>query len=516
MLLYTKRILYEVNMVKNLAVVNEDDDEDFEDETEELNTLDALAPAEKLGEDVSENEGDETETDSAALKAGENNMVISSIDDISPLEEEAFYNTVLENLFQAAEGSDDSKWLEGYLKKQFGQEKDMEALLGELTKPENQEEILNLLDTYLVEKTDSFKDRAFSLNADVLNSNYSDFKKFIGFELDGSNISNDIEYKLLSRRVSKIKPLGETLDVLFSGVNMFNMIASNSTSIPTQIEVENMVQQVEDFYINNILNQEQVAMGYHNAAIVFERLSAKKNGARMQENAVDYMRKALSLTSNPRLIKTCYEYLPDRTHNKMLLVREACDRVLGKPDNEPSVLFRMHSLYSKALLETEGTVHFAKENPEVFEEAIYHYRQAFVFAGTQERKAKILRNIANLQKNFDYDGYVETRAELAEQFLEGKTKVRELLALAGGVENTKMKTFFLESAVNELIDTPSLKKEERSLLLRHVFGKLRKVYGEDAEKLQNLEQLERKYCKKAPRKDMLFARVSSKGNDYFN
>ena len=103
-----------------------------------------------------------------------------------------------------------------------------------------------------------------------------------------------------------------------------------------------------------------------------------------------------------------------------------------------------------------------------------------------------------------------------EGFLERKTKVRELLALAGGVENTKMKTFFLESAVNELIDTPSLKKEERSLLLRHVFGKLRTVYGEDAEKLQNLEQLERKYCKKTPRKDMLFARVSSKGNDYFN
>ena len=61
------------------------------------------------------------------------------------------------------------------------------------------------------------------------------------------------------------------------------------------------------------------------------------------------MGKALRLTSNPQLIKTCFEYLPDNMNKKMLFVREACDRALENYQNDSAALYKIHTLYGKSM-----------------------------------------------------------------------------------------------------------------------------------------------------------------------
>ena len=73
----------------------------------------------------------------------------------------------------------------------------------------------------------------------------------------------------------------------------------------------------------------------------------------------------------------------------------------------------------------------------------------------------------------------------------------------------------LECAVNELIDSEDIKAQEKSLLLKNVISKLRPLYGNDKEKLDNLANLEKKYCLKPKEEELLIVRVSSKGGDYF-
>lgn len=79
-----------------------------------------------------------------------------------------------------------------------------------------------------------------------------------------------------------------------------------------------------------------------------------------------------------------------------------------------------------------------------------------------------------------------------------------------------IKAALLESAANELIDSNTLKAEEKSLLLSNVIHNLRPLYGENKEKLANLQKIEQKYCKKEEKRDFMVGRLSSKGNDYFN
>lgn len=110
---------------------------------------------------------------------------------------------------------------------------------------------------------------------------------------------------------------------------------------------------------------------------------------------------------------------------------------------------------------------------------------------------------------------IKTKMMLVEQCLEGKSKVRELLRLSDEVDKKELKPVLLECAVNELIDSEGIKAQEKSLLLKNVISKLRPLYGNDKEKLDNLANLEKKYCPKPKEEELLIVRVSSKGGDYF-
>ena len=88
------------------------------------------------------------------------------------------------------------------------------------------------------------------------------------------------------------------------------------------------------------------------------------------------------------------------------------------------------------------------------------------------------------------------------------------MRLSDEVGKKELKPVLLECAVNELIDSEGIQAQEKSLLLKNVISKLRPLYGNNKEKLDNLAKLEKKYCLK-PKEELLIVRVSSKGGDYF-
>lgn len=445
--------------------------------------------------------------------------VAQNINEIEPLDEDVFREKLLQDLFTKPENSPEKIWLDDEVREWFeskgtplndnslDMEVDIHSEMGEKI-------YQDYLDTICYKvKTDTF-----SLNADKVNSAFETMYDFAAVRF-ANELSIGKMDKVIKARFETIPQLDEAYFVATIGRDLYGMMNSNEVKT-SQIEVENKIQTLEDLHDVNVIDNEQMALGYHNIAIVLERMSRNKSegSGTNKERLVsyDYMSKALRLTVDPQLIKTCYEYLPNTQGNKMLYVREACDRALVANDGDKTALYKIHTIYSKTLEIENNTSHFTLVSDENYAEAMYHYQEAFANANTKERQAKVLRNMVKLQKNADKAASYVTRAELAEHYLTGKAKVRELLRLASDVSKPETKQALYESAANELIDSAEIKNGEKSLLLSNVIHNLRPLYGNDKTKLDNLDKLEKQYCTKPENKEFSLLRASSKGNDYFN
>ncbi|MDO4162300.1 MAG: hypothetical protein Q4D80_04785 [Pseudomonadota bacterium] len=434
-------------------------------------------------------------------------------DNVLPLDENGFRGRLMVDLFNKPEDSAEREWLNEELVRYIdeGKLKPDEVLTEEHPVSEA------LYNDYLEGLCYNFKTDAFALDADKVNIAIEKLQKMalITFPNDITTSKMD---KAIIHRFSRIPPLADAYEVMAAGRDIFNMINSTSSSMATQIEVENKVQHLEDLYEYNVIDEEQMAFGYHNIAILMERLSqqkTEKNNEPLAKQAYDYMSKALRLTSNPKLIKTCFEYLPVNMSKKTLFVLEACDRALEKNKDDASSRYKLHMMYSKAIETEIKKLHLGLLPEDDYNMAVYHYREALNDTSSKDLKIKTMRGLIKLQQSKKTKDAYFSHMELAEKYLEGKIKVRELMKLALETKNPQLQQVLYESAANELIDSNGLKKEEKSLLLSNVIGKLRPLYGNDKEKLDGLNSLEKEYCQKQEKKEFLFARNSSKGNDYF-
>lgn len=477
---------------------------------------DLLENEEIISEEAEENAG------AGTSDSEQQDQIVNSIGDlhdIPPLTFDEFYQNNAYRLFDAPPGSPNNLYLIEKIPEYFDEnEVDIDEII-----TQEDPRILQIFADFTEYFADRLKSDAFSLNAEDVNNAVTELNAYAGLsKLQSAEIPQKVWFKILYNRLSNIPKINDAVNVLQVGSDLFNMINSTSQTMVTQIETENKVQSVEDFYAKGIINRDQMACGYHNLAILFERMSTQTSvikSENMRQAVYGYMRNALSLTSNPQLIKTCYECLPEKTNNKMQLIQEACDRAMERPDLDDSQMFKIHTLYSKTLIHNSAPLYGMNKgnNLKNYEEAMYHYRQALQYACTKDQKAKVLRSIIKLQKNTDVKASLDTRLELTEQYLEGKTKVRELLSIAAETKDTEIKKLALESSVNELIDTPTIKPEERSLLLKNSFNQLREIYSpeNDAKKLEVLNSLEKRYCPKTKKKTTYYGNFSSRGHDYF-
>ncbi len=447
-------------------------------------------------------------------------ITIDELLNAEPLTVDELDLLIINTIMDLPAESEDLAWFYQRLDETFGEEYDLEKNGIALADPRTHE----LAQEYLDKRLKVIKDSTFSLNANTVNDAATEIFELAGLEVDMSNVPMSAQHKIMEHRLVNSPKLLQSFKVMTVSSDIFNMMNAASQTMATRIEVENKVQQIEDFHAQGIIDNEQAAMGYHNLAMLYEYTEARKNSVSQTKqesrSAHDSLRKALSLTSNPSLIKICFDCLPDSTNNKMILVQEACDRALARPNNTPASLYKTHILYSKALLSEGKPKLYGKQSDNYIDEALYHYDEAYNNAETKERKEKVLRHIIKLQRVTDNnDGYIDARIKLAENFLTGKTKVRELMSISEACDDKEMKKFLMESAVNELIDTNTIKKEEKSLLLKNVIGQLEGMYDPnnkvDASKLEITKKLMKKHCAREGRKETFLIRASSRGHDYF-
>lgn len=462
--------------------------------------------------DVAEKDGAELTPKSEDAEA----LTITNVDDIPPLDPKTFRLSLLKELLNKPQNTPEGQWLMD----EFSALNVAEKLSDGHIIDDEDPLFDKIYQDYLDDLSYTIKTDSFSLNEDKVNLAIRKLQGLAAMNIsEDSKIDNNEFDSLMFNRFSEIPQLYETYDVVTVNREIFNMITKNSNSVSTQIEVENKVLALEDFYNDKVIDNEQMAYGYHNIAILMEGLSRQKRDAAGISTerlaSYDYMSKALRLTDDPQLIKIGYEYLPSTFNKKMLFVREACDRALDRNDNDEITLFKVHTLYGKASAATINSNYLSKVDEGLYTEACYHYKEAFNNANTPERKIKTLRSLAKLQKDIEPEKYLGTRVKIAEEFLSGKSKVRELVRLAGEASETETKQALLESAANELIDCTEIKKGEKSLLMSNVINTLRPLYGKDNSKNKILDKIEAEYCQKEEKTDVVISRISSKGHDYF-
>lgn len=461
-----------------------------------------------------ENTDEEKTIETSDDEQSQKNMIAA----VPVLGRESTIYTYVQELLNAEEDTSEAEWIQNALQEKFGDGYNLQELAAD---EKHAGDFFAIGLRYLQEQCEKIKTNAFSLNAENLNSCIEDINNLALLQIDASKYSRDNYNKLVRKRIKHIKPLHDTFEVFNTGRQIFEQITSGTETDTSQIMIEDSVQHLEELYSGSVISKEQLALGYHNIAVLFEKSARQKNELKevitQTGKKNDYMKKALSLTSDVKLIKTCYECLPDNYPSKMQMIREACDRAFENGNLNSSGLFTLHRLYGKSLEAVSIGERFSPSYAASQAEALSHYKMALSYAQTPEWQAKILRSISKLQKTDSPDEYYTTRMDLISNHLKGKTKIKELLKLAAEVTSPEKKILSLESAANELADAGQLPKEERSLLMSNVIHNLRELYTpSEKKKLAVLNMLEKKYCRPEKKNNTGLLRISSKGNDYFS
>ncbi|MBE6445606.1 MAG: hypothetical protein E7019_06140 [Alphaproteobacteria bacterium] len=359
------------------------------------------------------------------------------------------------------------------------------------------------------------KDASFSMDCADYDMAINSFMSIIAVQIDMDKATKEQLDLIVEARIKDIPELMETYEVLSVGREFFSLHSRNS--FLTNIAIENLKRDVVDLYDRNIINNEQLAQGYHNVALLFEVYEGTKNYYVRGDNPqiADYMAKALSLTSNIELINTCINYLQEKSGKKNALIREACERALKSDRNQDDeARFSIYSIYAKSYISQNASEILNGKKTEGEKTALIYYLEALKYAKSEKDKIKTLHSIAKLQVKRDKKAYLATQLELA-SYLTGREKILELMTLAKGCEG-KDKIMLLEGAVSELIDTHTIPEKERQIMWKNISSDLRTSYGNNKDKVDYLDGLEQKYFnfeKEIITKPKRMA--SSKGNDYF-
>jgi hypothetical protein len=460
----------------------------------------------------------EANTDEAIKEGGNNDVQtddaenVDPVDTISPLTPEIWPSVILLHLQSAHEGNATSEWFKQKVDEVCGKDFNIEHLW----LPENEELTAQIISDYLDFELENIRRKSFSLNSDDISEAATSMLNISGIKMSVDQFNQLPNDDLLLKRISQVDELKDTYKVFDTGTQFYTLYISNNFN---RLDIENNVRKVEDLHSTGLLETELLAKCYYNAAVLHEKKYDSKRAPTLQETKIHthYMRDALSLTADPALIKICNDFLPTTIGNKKELVLEACNRAFSEHVDDPDKLYLAHMLYAKALAQSTPNLAKSGNQEEDYCDAINHYRDAFELCGSDVRRAKILRNMIKLQKNIDPEGALNTQMYLATSFLEGKTKVVELMKLSASTKNQKLKKVLLESAVNELVDTDGINVKERSLLLKNISSNLTPIYQKENDpNLEKLNQLVKKNTIDTVEPTKIeIHRISSKGNDHF-
>ncbi len=367
------------------------------------------------------------------------------------------------------------------------------------------------------------KNDSLSANPAYVINSLAIFNQLVGIDVDINEISIPELRGIVLQKTYKKPKMNYTFEVITLGNSFCNM--ANGQSPATIRGIEELFQKARNLYNADILSNNQMAMAYHNIALIYSNIAKTNISGKGQNDAFNlankYMVDALSLTDDIRLIKVCDAFLDDKTKNKNKILQNACDRALQKTSARDAIdRFQIYTLYASTFESSTINVNKISDNEYRNEKmAASYYKEALKYAVSEEDIMSTLRKIAAKQKAFDPRAYAKTKLTMIEN-LAGKRKVIELLKLAKATGiNAKTKIKLLESATNELVDTRSIPKDEKNLLWGNIRNDLSELYGNSNRKINTLNKIESKFFRKTNEANILPQRLnkrSSKGNNYFS
>ncbi len=364
------------------------------------------------------------------------------------------------------------------------------------------------------------KDDSLSANpADVINS-LAIFNQLIGIDVNMDEISIPELRGIVLQKTLQKPMLNYTFEVIALGNSFCNMALGQSPA--TIGGIEELFQKARNLYNADIINNNQMAMAYHNISLIYVNMARSHMNEKKQKDfyntANKYMLDALSLTDDIKLIKVCDTFLDNKTKYKNKILQNACERALQKTSNRDVIdRFQIYSLYAKTF-ENTGINKLSDTQHLNEKKAASYYEEALKYAVSEEDIMGTLRNIASMQKIFDTQAYAKTKLAMIEN-LEGKRKVLELIKLSKVSEiNNVTKTKLLETATNELVDAKSIPSGEKLLLWKNINTDLTKLYGNNKRKINTLNEIGNKFFSIKDTREIPqnLNRRSSKGNNYFS
>ncbi len=368
---------------------------------------------------------------------------------------------------------------------------------------------------------EKIKNDSLSTNpANVINS-FAMYNQIVGIDVNMNEISIPELRGIVLQKTYQKPQMNYTFEVIALGNSLCNM--ANGQSPATIGGIEELFQKARTLYNADILSNNQMAMVYHNIALIYSNAAKVNISGKGQNDAFSmadkYMLNALSLADDIKLIKVCDAFLDAKTKNKNKIMQNACERALQKTSNRDIIdRFQIYALYAKTF-ESLGVNKVSDTQHLNEKKAASYYKEALKYAVSEEDIMNTLRNIASMQKKFDIQAYAKTKLTMIKN-LAGKRKVLELLKLAKvtGINDT-IKTKLLESAANELVDTRSIPKDEKSLLWGNIRADLSRLYGNNNRKINTLNKIESKFFSKQDEAGLSQQKLgvrSSKGNNYFS
>lgn len=199
--------------------------------------------------DVAEKDGAELTPKSEDAEA----LTITDVDDIPPLEPKTFRLSLLKELLNKPQNTPDGQWL----MEEFSALNVAEKLSDGHIIDDESPLFDKIYQDYLDDLSYTIKTDSFSLNADKVNLAIRKLQNLAAINIsEDSKIDNNKFDSLMFNRFSEIPQLYEAYDVVTVNREIFNMITTNSNSVSTQIEVENKVLALEDFYNDKVIDNE--------------------------------------------------------------------------------------------------------------------------------------------------------------------------------------------------------------------------------------------------------------------
>ncbi|MBQ8677663.1 MAG: hypothetical protein IJ529_04265 [Alphaproteobacteria bacterium] len=243
----------------------------------------------------------------------------------------------------------------------------------------------------------SLKDGICSFNPQMFNEAYQNYISI----MDENGYLSVLKPETIDQVLPSISyqvPEFQEINAAIELYDAYSVLTSSPATLNTK-SINEFIQRVDNY--KSVLSPDNLSSIYYHTALAFDGVNVN---AKTQESADQYLLKALSLTSSPKMIDSVTKLLPD-TPSKTVLTRGACVRAArvqvysdDKKPLEPHNLYIIHKIYGDTYRKPfviGFKLREARANYKIYNrKAAWHYNIALQYCEDDAEKISLLSDIA--------------------------------------------------------------------------------------------------------------------------